>query len=80
MRRCSVVIAGLSALLLMPEQSSAQQIPTKIPRIGILSPAEQPSTKIFDALRMGLREIGYIDGQNITIEYGSPPEISADCL
>jgi putative ABC transport system substrate-binding protein len=69
MRRPSVVIAGLCALLLAPEQSSAQQIPAKIPRIGILSPAGRPSTKIFDALRMGLRELGYIDGQNITIEY-----------
>jgi putative ABC transport system substrate-binding protein len=69
MRRRSVVIAGLSALLLVPEQSSAQQTPAKIPRIGILSPAERPSAKIFDTLRMGLRDLGYVDGQNIMIEY-----------
>jgi putative ABC transport system substrate-binding protein len=69
MRRRSVVIAGLCALLLTPEQSRAQQVPAKIPRIGILSPAARPSTKIFDAFRMGLRDLGYIDGRNITIEY-----------
>ena len=38
-------------------------------RIGILSPAERPDTKIFAAFREGLRELGYIDGQNIIIEY-----------
>jgi putative ABC transport system substrate-binding protein len=38
-------------------------------RIGILSPARSPSTKAFDALPHGLRELGYIDGENITIEY-----------
>jgi putative ABC transport system substrate-binding protein len=38
-------------------------------RIGILSLAAQPSTKIFDAFRGGLRDLGYIEGQNITIEY-----------
>src|SRR5262249_40754002 len=38
-------------------------------RIGILSPAERPDTKIFNAFREGLREPGYVDGQNIKIEY-----------
>jgi putative ABC transport system substrate-binding protein len=38
-------------------------------RIGILSPAQQTSTKSFDAFREGLREFGYIDGTNIKIEY-----------
>jgi putative ABC transport system substrate-binding protein len=51
------------------ERSRAQPAPAKIPRIGILSPAEQPSTKVFDAFRDGLRALGYIEGRNITIEY-----------
>jgi putative ABC transport system substrate-binding protein len=46
----------------------AQQ-PAKVFRIGILSPAGSRSTKSFDAFRVGLRGLGYIDGQNITIEY-----------
>jgi putative ABC transport system substrate-binding protein len=53
----------------VPVPGAAQQAPAKIPRIGILSPAASPSTKLFDAFREGLRDLGYIDGQNITIEY-----------
>ena len=52
----------------MPLSSLAQQ-PGRLFRIGILSPAERPNTKIFDAFREGLRELGYIEGQNISIEY-----------
>jgi putative ABC transport system substrate-binding protein len=47
----------------------AQQ-PTKIPRIGYLSggfpSAGAPRT---DAFRLGLRELGYVEGKNIVIEY-----------
>jgi putative ABC transport system substrate-binding protein len=45
------------------------QRPAKIPRVAVLSPAGSPSTKVFDAFREGLRNLGYIDGENITIEY-----------
>ena len=38
-------------------------------RIGVLSPAERTTTRVFDGLRQGLRELGYIDGRNIIIEY-----------
>jgi putative ABC transport system substrate-binding protein len=69
MRRRGLVIAGLAALLLASEQSAGQQAQSKIPRVGILSLADRTSTKIFDAFRDGLRDLGYIDGQNITIEY-----------
>ena len=68
MRR-RAVIAGLASLLVAPRRSAAQQAPAKLPRIGILSPAASPSTKGFDACRDGLRELGYIDGANITIVY-----------
>jgi hypothetical protein len=55
MRRRSIVIAVLAALLLVPEWTTAQQPKAKTPRVGILSPAEETSTKIFDAFREGLR-------------------------
>jgi putative ABC transport system substrate-binding protein len=57
-----VILAGVAL-------SALAQQPAKIPRIGILSPAASPSTKGFDAFGDGLRELGYIDGANITIAY-----------
>jgi putative ABC transport system substrate-binding protein len=70
-RRCGaflIAIAFGAVVADVPLPVLAQQ-PAKVFRIGVLSPAERPSTKIFDAFRMGLSELGYIDGQNITIEY-----------
>jgi putative ABC transport system substrate-binding protein len=46
--------------------ADAQQ-PKKIPRIGLLSPTSDDYR--IDAFRQGLRDLGYIEGQNITIEY-----------
>ena len=48
---------------------SAQQ-PKKVPRIGYLSPVD-PATDSARAegIRLALRELGYIEGQNIAIEY-----------
>src|SRR5262249_24545955 len=39
----------------------------KIPRIGYLE-LDDPSSPIFASFRQGLREVGYIEGQNIIIE------------
>ena len=50
-------------------QAQAQQ-PTKIPRIGFLSGASPPTNvPRHDAFRQGLRELGYVEGKNIVIEY-----------
>ena len=46
--------------------ADAQQ-PKKVPRIGFLSPTSDDSR--VETFRQGLRELGYVDGQNITIEY-----------
>src|SRR5437899_10029760 len=47
----------------------AQQ-PTKVPRIGYLSAAtpDGQSARI-EAFRQRLRELGYVEGKNIVIEY-----------
>ena len=46
----------------------AQQ-PGKIPRIGFLGTASPSAASArFEALREGLRELGYVDGKNIVIE------------
>jgi putative ABC transport system substrate-binding protein len=63
-----LMLPGIAVLVAAPLSGVAQQ-PAKLFRIGVLSPAGSPSTKAFDSLRKGLRELGYIEGANITIEY-----------
>ena len=47
----------------------AQQ-PKKVPRIGYLSSGDPASESArAEAIRLALRELGYIEGQNIAIEY-----------
>jgi putative ABC transport system substrate-binding protein len=62
-----LIILALSRLL-APLAGDAQP-PAKISKIGILSPAAEPSTLLFEAFRRGLRELGYVEGQNIVLEF-----------
>jgi putative ABC transport system substrate-binding protein len=64
-----VAVMTLGAVVAGAHLPSVAQQPGKVFRIGILSPAERPDTKIFDAFRQGLRDLGYVDGKNIMIEY-----------
>jgi putative tryptophan/tyrosine transport system substrate-binding protein len=70
MKRAAVPsILGAVVLLALGMIAEAQQ-PKKVPRIGYLSsfdPATE-STRA-EAIRLALRERGYIEGQNIAIEY-----------
>jgi putative ABC transport system substrate-binding protein len=56
-------------LLAVAVITEAQQ-PAKVPRIGLLT-AGSPSTMAArtEAFRQGLRELGYVEGKNIVIEY-----------
>ena len=59
----------LVLLLAVAIKAEAQQLP-KVPRIGILEPATSASISArIEAFRQGLRELGYVEGKNITIEY-----------
>jgi putative tryptophan/tyrosine transport system substrate-binding protein len=44
-------------------------VTSRIPRVGIISPAESDATPIFQAFRQGLRERGYAEGLNIALEF-----------
>src|SRR5215813_6859725 len=56
-------------LLALCSSAKAQQ-PKKVPRIGYLSSFEQASDSArAEAIRLALRELGYIEGQNIAFEY-----------
>jgi putative tryptophan/tyrosine transport system substrate-binding protein len=72
MRRTTVglfVILALSVLA-APVVAAAQQ-PTKVHRIGRLSPGLPPSqpSPSMEAFRQGLRDLGYVEGQNLIIEW-----------
>jgi putative ABC transport system substrate-binding protein len=61
------------ALLTAPLATEAQQA-AKVARIGCLVwlPLESPEARVpLEAFRQGLRERGYVEGQNIVIEYRS---------
>jgi putative ABC transport system substrate-binding protein len=61
------VIAG--GLLAAPLAARAQQ-PPKVPRVGFLGNATAAlEANLVGPFREGLREIGYVEGQNIQIEY-----------
>jgi putative ABC transport system substrate-binding protein len=86
-RKLAGLFAIVVALTVCGARAEAQQ-PKKIPRIGYLSPndAASESTRI-GAIRLGLRELGYIDGQNITFEYryaegkrDRQPELAAELV
>ncbi len=65
-----VLILALSlALLAGPLAADAQQ-PAKVPRIGVLLLGTSPATvsPAIEAFRQGLRDLGYVEGQNITLE------------
>lgn len=51
-----------------PIAAIAQQ-PEKIPRIGYLSPSSAMARERDEPFRQALRELGYVEGKNIVIEY-----------
>src|SRR5215813_8052621 len=61
---------ALCAMLLALCASAEAQQPKKVPRIGYLSSSD-PATESTraEAIRLALRELGYIEGQNVAIEY-----------
>jgi putative ABC transport system substrate-binding protein len=61
-----LVVVVLLAVAVVTE---AQQ-PKKVARIGFLSSAASPGTP-YESFRQGLRDLGYVEGQNIAIEYRS---------
>jgi putative ABC transport system substrate-binding protein len=70
MRRREFIVLLGSMAAAWPRAMQAQQL-KKVPRIGFLMTGslERPEARAtLDALRQGLRELGYFDGQNIVIE------------
>src|SRR5262245_65243891 len=59
-------LAGAVSVLAAPLAGEAQ--PAGVPRIGVLVPAGLHDPDI-EAFRQGLRELGYVEGQNLLVEY-----------
>ena len=70
MRLSTIGLILILGLLTAPPAANAQQW-GKIPRIGVLLPGSPTPEyeRRLDAFRQGLRELGYIDTQNILLEY-----------
>jgi putative ABC transport system substrate-binding protein len=64
-----MALTGAAALALFPIATRAQQ-PAKIPVVGYLDlgPASARTSQV-EALRAGLRDLGYVEGKNIVIEF-----------
>lgn len=63
-----LTIALFAIIIFVGLQIAEAQQSGKIPRIGYLSLSAKPSVRD-EAFVQGLRELGYIDGQTISIEY-----------
>ena len=68
--RKNVIRLTLCAMLFSLCFSVEAQQPQKTPRIGYLSSGNSATESVrSEAIRLALRELGYIEGQNIAIEY-----------
>jgi putative ABC transport system substrate-binding protein len=63
------LLAALSgAAAAWPLGARAQQ-PAKVPRVGILSPAASETAATLVAFREGIRDLGYIEGKTIELDF-----------
>jgi putative ABC transport system substrate-binding protein len=70
MIRRLILLSIALTLSLVPAAAHAQQ-PSRIPILGVLVPSIDASDPLIDAMRSSLRELKYIEGQNIRIEFRS---------
>src|SRR5262249_14997402 len=64
------LLTSLAGALAVPLSGEAQ--PAKTPRIGYLGPTSASSSAhLLESFRQGLRELGYVEGQSIFVDYRS---------
>src|SRR5712692_1643964 len=63
-------MSGMALSLLTGPLAAAAQPPAKSLRIGLLSPFSPSDTaRWHQAFRLGLRDLGWVEGKNLSIEY-----------
>src|SRR6516164_6692793 len=65
-RRQFITLLGGAAT--WPLAARAQQ-PTKVPKVGILSPATNETAATLTAFREGIRDLGYVEGKNLELDF-----------
>lgn len=88
MKKAAVTSFLVAVTLLAGAVLAEAQQPAKVPRIGLLiASSPSPASPRIEAFRHGLRELGYVEGKNIVIEYryaeGKPdrlPALAADLV
>jgi putative tryptophan/tyrosine transport system substrate-binding protein len=78
--RRTFLSALTGGLLAAPLAAEAQQA-AKVPRIGYLALNPTANPHLHEAFRQGLRDLGYVEGRNVVIEYrdaeGKPERLPA---
>jgi len=70
MKRAAVPSILVAVVLLAVGVTAEAQQSKKVPRVGYLASGDPDSDSArSEAIRVALRELGYIEGQNIAIEY-----------
>jgi len=68
MRLIGLAVVLAVSLILAPLGGEAQQA-AKVARIGFLADNPAASPHLLEAFRQGLRDLGYVEGRNLVIEY-----------
>jgi putative ABC transport system substrate-binding protein len=69
--RRAFIRAMAGGLLAAPCSAEAQQAAAKVPRIGFLALNPGANPHLREAFLQGLRDLGYVEGRNVVIEYRS---------
>jgi putative tryptophan/tyrosine transport system substrate-binding protein len=64
----AVFLLTLALDILVAPRTAQAQPPGKVYRIGYIAPGAGPSV-LTETFRQGLRDLGYVEGQNLAIEY-----------
>jgi putative ABC transport system substrate-binding protein len=63
------LLGGAAAWAIATTGPAVAQQPAKIPRVGILTPAATDATPLFQAFRKEIRNLGYVEGQTIVLDF-----------